>query len=399
MAWHLKNLMEARTEFIEDLRSGVLTMSEACRRHGVSRKTGYKWQHRYSQGGLTALNDESRKPHKSPSKTSVELEELVLQIRRDHPVWGGRKIRRVLRNEGVSVDDLPAASTITNILRRHNMLGEGSRMGSSDIQRFERDTPNDLWQMDFKGNFLTRQSGRCYPLTVLDDTSRYNLILEACLGETRSIVQPILERAFERYGLPRQILCDHGNPWGKGVGSDGGQIGTPGLEVWLLRLGVELIHGRVRHPQTQGKEERFHRTLKAEVLSQQTEWLNIESCQESFDRWRQIYNHKRPHEALGDDVPASKYHPSKRSCPKEVPSAGSYEVDGDEIRITRSKGEITFRNRTYYIGRGFVGEPVFLRQELDGCYGVYYCWKRIGKIDLTQPHKGKWYYNSIRTPG
>ena len=397
MSWRIKNLMEARIEFIEDLRNGVLTMSEVCRRHGISRKTGYKWQQRHENGGSAALMDESRKPHRSPLKTCVGLEEAVLQIRKEHPVWGGRKIRRVLYNEGIPGDDLPAASTITNILRRHHMLGEGTRMGSASFQRFERETPNDLWQMDFKGHFQTSRSGRCYPLTVLDDASRYNLILEACAGETRRIVQPILQRSFERYGLPRQILCDHGNPWGQGMGPDGRQHGTPRLEVWLLRLGVDLIHGRVRHPQTQGKEERFHRTLKAEVLSQQTEWLDHKSCQKSFDNWRQIYNHKRPHEALGDDVPASKYQLSKRAYPQEVPTAESYQIKGDEVRITRSKGEITFHNRSYYIGAGFIGEPVFLREEVDGRYGVYYCWKRIGQIDLTKPHKEKWHYNSIRT--
>jgi transposase InsO family protein len=174
MSWLTKNLMEARNEFIEDLRSGVLTMSEVCRRHGISRKTGYKWQQRHEKGGPSALMDESRKPHISPLKTCVKLEEAVLQIRKEHPVWGGRKIRRVLYNGGIPRDDLPAASTITNILRRHDMLGEGTRMGSVNVQRFERETPNDLWQMDFKGHFQTSRSGRCYPLTVLDDATRYN---------------------------------------------------------------------------------------------------------------------------------------------------------------------------------------------------------------------------------
>jgi transposase InsO family protein len=292
--------------------------------------------------------------------------------------------------------DLPAPSTITNILRRHGLLGAGTREGSPEIQRSERPDPNDLWQMDFKGHFATSRSGRCYPLTILDDCSRYSLMLEACRGETRAIVQPLLERAFGRYGLPRQILCDHGNPWGKGLRPDGQPYGTPGLELWLLRLGVELIHGRVRHPQTQGKEERFHRTLKAEVISQKTQWLDHQSCQQGFDDWREIYNHKRPHESLKDEVPASRYRLSARSMPGEIPSAASYEVDGDEIRITRSKGEITFKNRTYYIGQGFVGEPVFLRQESDGSYGVYYCWKRIGRIDPNQDQKAKGRYNSIR---
>lgn len=396
MGWNTRDIMEARRDFIRDLESGVLTMSEVCRRHGISRKTGYKWKLRQVDGGDGSLGDRSRKPHRSPQRSGEDLEGAVLEIRKAHPVWGGRKIRKVLGNEGMAGEDLPAPSTVTNILRRHGMLGGGTRMGTADVIRFERETPNDLWQMDFKGYFATGRTGRCYPLTVLDDASRYNLVLEACRGETRAIVQPILEKTFRHYGLPRQILCDHGNPWGKGPGADGSRGGTPGLEVWLLRLGVELIHGRVRHPQTQGKEERFHRTLKAEVLDQRTEWRDHGICQKGFDSWREIYNHKRPHEALGDEVPASKYRLSARSFPRELPTAGSYELEGDDVRMTRSKGEITFRNRTYYIGQGFVGEPVYLRQESDGRYGVYYCWKRIGEVDLTQPKKGKGHYNPIR---
>lgn len=396
MGWSTMNLMEARKQFIWDIERGHLAVSEVCRRHGISRKTGYKWIKRHAMEGDEALADQSRRPKSSPKKSSLELEQAIVEVRKQHPVWGGRKIRRVLRNEGMAAADLPAASTITNVLRRHGLLGDGMRSGSPNIERFERPSPNDMWQMDFKGHFATSRSGRCYPLTVLDDCSRYNLVLEACQGETRSIVQAVMERAFGRYGLPRQILCDHGNPWGKGMRPDGAPYGTPGFELWLLRLGVEVIHGRVRHPQTQGKEERFHRTLKAEVIDQKTQWKDHQACQKGFDEWREIYNHKRPHEALDDDVPSSKYHPSIRSMPSKVPKAANYELEGDEVRLTRSKGEITFKNATYYIGQGFVGEPIFLRQESDGSHGVYYCWKRIGRIDPSTPKKPKGSYNSIR---
>lgn len=390
--------MEARRDFIEDIRRGGLSFSEVCRRHGISRRTGYKWKKRVElRGEELGVLEESRRPHCSPNQTRKEVEQAVVAVRQEHPVWGGRKIRRVLLNEGMSADEVPAASTITGILRRHGLLGEGMRMGSDKIKRFERKRPNDLWQMDFKGWFETANEGRCYPLTILDDHSRYNLVIEACASEQGTVVQPILGRTFERYGLPRQILCDHGSPWGKVAEAETGRrVEATRLEAWLMRLGVELIHGRVGHPQTQGKEERFHRTLKAEVLSRREVWLDLPTCQKSFDVWRKIYNHKRPHESLDDDVPSSRYELSERSYQGEEHTSCHWYLEDDLIRTVRSKGEMTFRNRTFYAGSGYAGQKVALRGEGDQKWGVYYCWKRIGEVDFTKALKPKYRYNPIR---
>ena len=396
MSWQICDIMKARNSFIEDCGRGSLSIAEVCRRHGISRKTGYKWLTRYHQKGVEGLVDASRRPLHSPLKSSRAIEEEVLKVRAEHPCWGGRKIRRVLINEGFDAGGVPAASTVTNILRRHGKLGAGMRGNATAFKRFERGEPNDLWQMDFKGHFGMDRGRRCYPLTVLDDHSRYNLVLEACKGESIGHVQPVLKRAFMRYGLPRQILCDHGNPWGNGLNEFGRLIGTPRLVVWLTRLGVQVIHGRVRHPQTQGKEERFHRTLKAEVLTSELLWRNHAHCQDRFDSWREVYNHKRPHEALDMETPSCRYKLSSRSCPEELPAPESFYLEGDHLRRVKSKGEITFRNRFFHIGNAYRGEMIALRRVGELQWDIYHCWKCLGTADLSLKPKQKGRYHSIK---
>ncbi|RYD29566.1 MAG: IS481 family transposase [Verrucomicrobiaceae bacterium] len=387
--------MSAREEFILDLKRGSLSLAEVCRRHGISRKTGHKWRARHNEEGHGGLADRSRRPKESPLRMAEEIERRVVQVRLEHPCWGGRKIREILSRSAPSGERVPAASTVTDILRRHGLLGGGTRGGAATFVRFEREEPNDLWQMDFKGHFAMAGGRRCHPLTVLDDHSRYNVILKACGGETRGLVQPLLEEAFRRYGLPRQILCDHGSPWGTGLRADGGAYGRTGLSLWLMRLGIDLIHGRPRHPQTQGKEERFHRTLAAEVLMREAVWKSLDHCQGEFDRWSRIYNQVRPHESLGMKTPGERYRLSPRSYPERMPEVESYYLAGDELRKVRSKGEITFGNRTYAVGQALVGEVVALREGAAGCREVYYCWKKLGTIDPSQATKSKGYQNRL----
>lgn len=389
MSWAICDEMKARERFLSDAKQAVLPLAEVCRRHGISRKTGYKWLRREREEGAgVMLGDRSRKPLESPRRCSARIEEMVLAVRREHPCWGGRKIVRVLAAEGLGAP-LPAPSTVTNILRRHGMLGGGMREGSTAFRRFERGEPNDLWQMDFKGHFALAGGARCHPLTVLDDHSRYNLVLAACAGETRETVHGLLESAFRRYGLPRQILCDHGSPWGTGLREDGRAYGRTALSYWLVRLGVELIHGRVRHPQTQGKEERFHRTLEVEVLRRETVWRDLGHCQQQFDLWSEIYNRKRPHEGLGMARPADRYRLSERRYPERLAEVESFYVTGDKLRKVQSKGEINFGNLTYAIGSALIGEVVALRASDEGGLDVYYCWKKLGTIKPREAAKAK----------
>ena len=185
------------------------------------------------------------------------METRILDLREAHPRWGGRKLARRLIDLGVT--DVPRASTVTEVLRRHDKLDPTETARRLAPVRFEREAPNEMWQMDFKGHFALDR-GRCHALTVLDDHSRYLIGLSACANETRETVQARLIDLFRRHGLPERLLCDNGSPWG----ASGADSFTE-LEVWLLRCGVRMRHGRPYHSQTQGKDERFHRTLDVEV--------------------------------------------------------------------------------------------------------------------------------------
>lgn len=226
---------------------------QLCRSQGISPTTAYKWLKRFERGGMEALQDQSRRPHTSPQQTGADTEALVVALRREHPAWGGRKLQRRLKDLGHA--DLPAPSTMTNILQRHRLIHDEEGQPRGPWQRFTRSAPNQLWQLDFKGHFPLG-NGRCHPLTMLDDHSRFNVLLEACADEQETTVQRMLRSAFEKYGLPDAILCDNGSPWGAGAGEH------TGLSLWLLRLGVGVYHGRAYHPQTQGRKNVFIARLK-----------------------------------------------------------------------------------------------------------------------------------------
>ncbi len=367
--------MEQREEFVRLALAPGANMSELCRRFRISRAKGYKWLERYRREGGAGLADRSRRPLRSPSRTVAAVEAEVLRIRDDsNNAWGGRKIAWVMQRNGAL--EVPVPSTITEILRRHGKLDERSHEHPGPYQRFERATPNELWQMDFKGHFPLAE-GRCHPLTVLDDHSRYSLTISACGNEQETTVRAQLVPVFRRYGLPLAMLMDNGSPWG-----DAGDQPHTIFTVWLMRLGVRVTHIRPLHPQTQGKDERFHRTLKAEVLSGKS-FRDIPACQHAFDRWRHIYNHARPHEALAFATPGERYRASSRSFPETLPVI-EYGA-GDTVRKVDPQGYISFKGRRLHVGKAFRGHPIALRAtDEDGMLGVHFCAHRIGTLDLRK---------------
>jgi transposase InsO family protein len=338
-----------------------------------SAPTAYKWMARYRAQGRDGLADRSRRPHGSPGRTVPAIEDQVIALRDAHPAWGGRKLRRRLVDLGA--EGVPSASTITQVLRRHGRL-DASETPQRAFIRFEQAAPNDLWQMDFKGHFALAQ-GRCHPLTVLDDHSRFALGLEACADERWTTVQARLTSLFRRYGMPWRLLVDNGPPWGT-------DAETPHtlLTVWLLRLGIPVSHGRPYHPQTQGKAERFHRSLDAELLTRQP-LGDLAQCQRCFDAWRQVYNAERPHEALGFQVPLARYRPSLRAFPETLPAI-EYQP-GDIIRTVDAEGRIGFRNQALRVSKAFRGHRVALRPtDQDGCFEVCFGDHPIARLDLTE---------------
>jgi transposase InsO family protein len=373
MPWKATCIVSLREEFTALAGVEGANVSGLCRRFGISRKTGYKWLGRRRESEPAALSDRSRRPRSSPRRTAAATEEAVLRLRDEHPAWGGRKLRAVLVREGATA--VPAASTITEILRRRGRLDEAEAARHRAFVRFERSAPNELWQMDFKGHFALDGGGRCHPLTVLDDHSRFNVGLRACGDERGETVRRELTEMFRRYGLPRQMLMDNGSPWGCEA-----EYGETPLTVWLLRLGVRVAHGRAYHPQTQGKEERFHRTLQVELLNRGG-FRDLSACQPRFDPWRDVYNLRRPHEALDLAVPASRYRPSERTFPERLPPL-EYAPDVT-VRKVQAEGWFSFRGRTFRIAKAFRGERLGLRPTTsDGRFEVLFGVVPLGVVDL-----------------
>jgi len=365
--------MSLKAEFVTLARSQQGTFRQLCRRFGISAKTGYKWLERFRQGGAPALADQSRRPHHSPASTSCQLQEKVCQMRQHHPSWGGRKIHARLLALGHH--DVPAASTISDILRRAGLITPEESQKHTAWKRFEHPHPNDLWQMDFMGHFAL-DHGRCHTLGVLDDCSRFCLGVRACGDEKRTTVQEQLIALFRRFGLPRRILSDNGSPWGY----DGEHRYTL-LSAWLIQLGISISHGRPCHPQTQGKEERFHRTLRAEAIGGRR-FADLPEVQRCFDPWRDVYNLQRPHEALAMATPASRYAPSPRSYPETLPAI-EYAPD-DAVRAVSRDGYFNYKGTSYKISQAFAGQRIALRPKSEeGLMSVYFCHQQVAAIDLT----------------
>jgi len=371
MPWQEVSIMDQRREFVSLAMQEGANRRQLCRRFGIHPDTGYKWLARSAAN--EALADRSRRPHSSPKRTICEIENQILAVRDAHPAWGARKIARYLTRRGLTC---PAHSTVHEVLRRHDRIIP-SCGGAAAHQRFEMPAPNMLWQMDFKGWVPLVNGNRCHPLTILDDHSRYGLCLEACANEQGRTVQNRLQLTFSRYGLPDAFFVDNGTPWGDASGQR-----WTALAVWLLKLGISVLHSRPYHPQSRGKNERFHRTLQAEVFALQR-FRDLADVQRAFDAWRLSYNLERPHEAIAMDVPASRYRPSSRPMPDHLPQV---EYEDNEIvrRVGTTKAYISFKGRLWKVPQAFCGELVALRPlSIDGRYGVFFGAHHIGELDLT----------------
>jgi len=374
MPWSEKSIMSQRLEFVVLFGQEGMNRRELCRRFGISPTIGYRLLARYRQEGAAGLADRSRRPHRSPARTAGELEGLVLAVRDEHPAWGGRKIRRRLADLGHQ--RVPSPSTVTAVLHRHGRIDAAASTQHQPFERFERAAPNELWQMDYKGHFATA-AGRCHPLTVVDDHSRYAIGLRACSDEREATVQAELTAMFRCYGLPDRMLMDNGSPWG----SDAEHRHT-WLSVWLLELGIAVSHGRPYHPQTQGKDERFHRTLTAEVIGRRA-FADLAECQRRFDAWRAVYNTQRPHEALDLATPATRYRLSRRRFPEKL-EPFDY-GPGMIVRRVDGGGWLSFRNRPIKLGKAFAYRRVALRPtERDGCFAIMFCAHTVGALDLRE---------------
>lgn len=366
--------MSLKKEFVALAVQPGSNKRELCRRFGISAPTAYKWLKRYEMQGQEGLKKQSRRPIFSPKLTQPALEAAVIKLRQEQPAWGGRKISGML-NQCI------APSTVTNVLHRHGLILPPEKELQISGRRFEHEAPNDLWQMDFKGHFAIQQ-GRCHPLTLLDDHSRFNLAIEACANERRATVQQRLIEVFRRFGLPARLNLDNGPPWGSP--RNPGELSE--LSIWLVRLGIRISFSRPRHPQTNGKLERFHRSLKAEVLSGR-HFRTLAEAQAAFDQWREIYNHKRPHEALGYHVPISRYRTSPWPFPEKLKQ---FEYGPDDVLAKVYSSRFRFRKRYFSIAKGLLGQVIAIRPDPDSeeLFKIYFCHHLLRTIDINRPDYG-----------
>lgn len=373
MPWREVLAVDQRREFVSLAMQEGANRRELCRRFGISPDVGYKWLRRAAAGDGT-LADRSRRPHHSPNHCDAAVEAQVLAVRQAHPAWGARKIAHCLKRDGLTP---PARSTVHEILRRHDLVRLPEHQSRGPYQRFEKEAPNLLWQMDFKGEVPLSSGLLCYPLTVIDDHSRYALCVGACANQQSQTVQAQLTTTFRRYGLPDAFFVDNGSPWGDASGARWTRLG-----VWLLKLGVDVWHARPYHPQSRGKNERFHRTLKAEVFQMQR-FADLLELQGAFDRWRTVYNLERPHEALGLDVPVSRYRSSSRPMPDQLPKA---EYDSCEVvrSVSTTKAYVSFKGQFWKVPQAFRGETLAIRPlSADGRFGIFFASRQVASIDLT----------------
>jgi transposase InsO family protein len=375
MPWTRTDWMSERLKFIAAYLEYEASFSDLCRDFGVSRKTGYKWVRRYEADGAAALEDRPRAPHTHPNAVPADVVQAILAVRRRHPRWGPRKLQVILRRQPPRMV-LPAASTIGDILKRNGLVRRRRRVRRSspygDRLR-QYDAPNAVWCADFKGSFPVGGE-RCQPLTISDGFSRYLLRCRALRHSLHRCAKRVFESAFCEYGLPRAIRTDNGPPF-----STLAPGGLSRLAVWWIRLGIRperILPGR---PDQNGRHERMHSTLKAETA--QPPRSSFSAQQRAFDRFQAEYNDERPHEALGQQVPASFYRPSLRAYPRRLPEP-EYPAHF-ETRLAYPNGVISFGTTQWYVSNCVAGERVGLEPCADGRWRVYFGAIALGLLDLT----------------
>ena len=385
MPWLETDVRDQRIQFVLTVRRGPATVSEVCRAFGISPKTGYKWLRREAAAGSVAvLVDRSRRPHHSPRRTPAAVVQRLGELRAEFG-WGGAKLAVLLAAEG----HVLTPRTIDRWIQREGWTRVDSAPAPAP-QRFVHAAPNDLWQMDAKGAYPLEHQQRCHTLSVLDDHSRFVVGLTPLLTLQTGPVRAALIRSFQRYGVPAAMLMDHGAPWW----STQGPAGLTRLGVFLLKQGIRLVFGAVRHPQTQGKVERFHRTL-----AERLRWVGVPTTLAGFARtlawFREEYNEVRPHAALGLTPPATHFTPSARPyCP--VPRAWIY-PDGLEIRRVHRRGLIRVAGEDYFVSEALAGEDVACMPLADRILVIYRHMyvrelhpRRRHSVPLMQPVEGRW---------
>lgn len=377
MPWRETSVMLERVLFIDALESQLYTMTELCERHGISRKTGYKWASRYVEDGFEGLADRSRAPKHCPHRVEDTVSSKLLELRRRRPRWGPRKLLVYLREREPGVA-WPAASTVGELLRREGLISSRRRrrrpsppFGRQEVP--EVTGPNEVWTIDFKGQFRMGDRRYCYPLTVADRYSRYVLECRGLHSTAGAETRGVMERLFRRYGLPSVLLSDNGEPFS----SSQALCGLSRLSVWWIKLGIAPRLIEPGHPEQNGSHERMHRTLKAETTRPPAGHLTAQ--QRRFNAFRRDFNEERPHEALGQRPPATLYTPSPRPYPERL-SEMEY-LGHFETRRVRRDGAIRWQGKPLFLSEVLGGERVGLEEIDDGIWSLYFGNHLLGRFD------------------
>lgn len=351
MPWERRTVEDQRREFAQAALE-CSNFSALCREYGITRRTGMKWKARYE--AQEPLSDRSRRPNSSPTRTPEAVERRILELRAENPGWGAKTLHKVLENQGEQ--NLPCVKTVNNILRRNGCISPEESQKRQPFTRYEKEKCNMMWQTDFKGEFRMEDNNYCYPLTIIDDHSRFSIKIAPRLS-TKNVVIPVFTEVFHEYGLPDSILSDNGAQFA------GFRKGYTQFERWLMELDILPIHGRIKHPQTQGKIERFHRTMKQELLNH-ISISNIDDAEVQFGDWREKYNNIRPHEALGMKTPGQVYIASPRAYPEKIQDweyGGEYHV----IKVN-SWGYARFDKWQVYLSETMIDKYIEFRPSPDG---------------------------------
>lgn len=374
--------MDEKLLFIADHMRQTASFSQLCQQYGISRKTGYKWIERYAQGGVEALNEQSRKRH-TQERTPYAIEQMILQLRSQQGTPGPKKIE-VMLAERLEQQEVPSTTTIYNILKRAGRIEprRRARRVQADANPLHAATqPNELWSADYKGQFKTRDGRWCYPLTVMDHASRYLLACQAVAGTHHDAARRAFERVFREYGLPHRIRTDNGVPF-----ATTGTGGLSRLSIWWIRLGILPERIAPGKPQQNGRHERMHRTLKRTVG--QPAQANLRQQQRQLELFRQHYNEQRPHEGLQQQRPSTCYQPSPRPYPSRL-SELEYPSYFEQAKVHGS-GVIYWRSMTIYVGHLLQGERVGIQAVGDGVWMVHFGPVRLGQFDEHQLGKNNY---------
>jgi len=377
MPWKDSLVKEQRQRFVEEHGLGLRSMSELCAFHGISRETGYKWIARFVAEGLPGLSDRSRAPHCQAQAMSAATEEALLAVRRKYPTWGPGKVKSHLERT-VPSRPWPAQSTIGELFQRHGLTVPRKKRRRSEpaSQPFgDCAAPNDTWCVDFKGWFAVGDGTRCDPLTLSDAYSRYLLRCQIVAASNGACVKPLMEAAFREYGLPRAIRSDNGPPFASLA-----PAGLSVLSIWWMKLGITPERIQPGKPQENGRHERFHRTLKQECAQPPSHTLRAQ--QRSFDAFRAVYNHERPHEALGQRPPAQWYQYSPRPFPARLPQVV---YPGHMlVRRVEKKGQIAWNGGRIFVSEALAQEPVGLEPLDERYYQLYFMHLPLALVDTRK---------------